>query len=51
MNELESYYQQNAGAVESMGFEARQGIASRTGALNVFEVKLNHLPKINFNLL
>tara|TARA_R110000868_G_scaffold361927_1_gene623930 strand:- start:510 stop:1703 length:1194 start_codon:yes stop_codon:yes gene_type:complete len=39
MNELESYYQQNAGAVESMGFEARQGIASRTGALNVFEAK------------
>tara|TARA_R110000764_G_scaffold1774_1_gene7777 strand:- start:1204 stop:2349 length:1146 start_codon:yes stop_codon:yes gene_type:complete len=39
MNELESYYQQNAGSVESMGFEARQGIASRTGALNVFEAK------------
>lgn len=39
MNELESYYQQNAGSIESMGFEARQGIASRTGALNVFEAK------------
>tara|TARA_R110002126_G_scaffold174611_1_gene323190 strand:+ start:18 stop:1217 length:1200 start_codon:yes stop_codon:yes gene_type:complete len=39
MNELESFYQQNAGSVESMGFEARQGISSRTGALNVFEAK------------
>ena len=39
MNELESYYQQNAAAVESMGYEARQKTEEKTGALNVFEAK------------
>ena len=39
MNELESYYQQNAGAVESMGFEARQQTQEKSGALNVYEAK------------
>lgn len=39
MNELESYYQQNAGSIESMGFEARQQTQEKAGALNVFEAK------------
>ena len=39
MNELEGYYQQNAGSIESMGFEARQQTQEKTGALNVFEAK------------
>ena len=39
MNELESYYQQNAGSIESMGFEARQQTQEKAGALNVFESK------------
>ena len=39
MNELESYYQQNAGSVESMGFEARQQTQEKSGALNVYEAK------------
>ena len=39
MNELESYYQQNAGTIESMGMEARQQTQEKVGALNVYEAK------------
>lgn len=39
MNELESYYQQNAGTIESMGMEARQKTQEKVGALNVYEAK------------
>jgi hypothetical protein len=39
MNELESYYQQNSGTIESMGFQERQKTQEKVGALNVYEAK------------
>jgi hypothetical protein len=39
MNELESYYQQNSGTIESMGMQARQKTQEKVGALNVYEAK------------
>ena len=39
MNELENYYQQNAGTAESLGFTQRQDVAERSGAVNIQTAK------------